>query len=52
VTVAGPEGRPMTQKFRAVTIWRKEADGAWRNSVDINNAPPAERPASSSTLGG
>ncbi|HET9428378.1 MAG TPA: SgcJ/EcaC family oxidoreductase [Allosphingosinicella sp.] len=40
VTVTGPEGRPLTQQFRAVTLWRKEADGAWRNVVDISNAPP------------
>ena len=40
VTVNGPEGRPLTQQFRAVTVWRKEADGAWRNILDISNAPP------------
>lgn len=42
VTVTGPDGRPLTQQFRAVTLWRKEADGAWRNLVDISNAPPRD----------
>jgi uncharacterized protein (TIGR02246 family) len=45
VTVTGPEGRPLTQQFRAVTLWRKEADGAWRNVVDISNAPPGATPS-------
>ena len=34
----------LTQQFRAVTLWRKEADGAWRNLVDISNAPPRDGP--------
>lgn len=44
VTVTGPDGEPLTQQFRAVTLWRKEADGAWRNLVDISNAPPRDGP--------
>ena len=40
VTVTGPEGRPLTQRFRSVSVWRKEPDGAWRNQVDISNAAP------------
>ena len=40
VTVTGPEGEPVTAQFRALTVWRKNADGAWRNIVDISNAPP------------
>ena len=49
VTVSGPEGQPVTQQFRALTVWRKNADGAWRNIVDISNAPP--RAASNSEAG-
>ena len=41
VTVNGPDGRPLTQHFRAVTVWRKQADGSWKNVVDISNAGPA-----------
>ena len=40
VTVTGPEGRPLTQRFRSVSVWRKGSDGAWRNQLDISNAGP------------
>jgi ketosteroid isomerase-like protein len=40
VTVDGPDGRPVTQHFRGVTIWRRQSDGSWKNVVDINNAEP------------
>ena len=43
VSVTGPDGRPLTQQFRAVTIWRKQG-GEWRNSLDITNAPPRTGP--------
>ena len=38
--INGPEGRPVTQQYRAVTIWRKQPDGSWKNVVDISNAGP------------
>lgn len=41
VSVSGPDGRPLTQHYRAVTVWRREADGAWRNVVDISSEAPA-----------
>ena len=34
-------GNPITQYNKAVTIWRKEADGSWKNVVDMWNAEPA-----------
>jgi ketosteroid isomerase-like protein len=40
VTVNGPDGKPVTNKFRAVTIWRKQPDGSWKNVVDTSNAGP------------
>ena len=40
VTVNDSEGRPQTTAGRAVTIWRREADGEWRCAVDIWNAAP------------
>ena len=41
VEMNGPDGTPVRIAGRAVTIWRKEADGEWRCAVDIWNAPPA-----------
>ena len=41
VTVDGPDGTPQTTEGRAVTVWRREADGEWRCAVDIWNAGPA-----------
>ena len=40
VTMPGPDGQSTTTAGRAVTIWRKEADGEWRCVVDIWNAGP------------
>lgn len=36
----GPDGKPVEQSFRGVTIWRKQKDGSWKNVVDISNSPP------------
>jgi ketosteroid isomerase-like protein len=41
VTIAGPEGQPVTTRGRGVTVWRREADGNWRCAVDIWNDEPA-----------
>jgi ketosteroid isomerase-like protein len=41
VTMAGPEGQPVTTSGRAVTVWRRESDGNWRCAVDIWNDQPA-----------
>jgi ketosteroid isomerase-like protein len=41
VTVTGPDGTPMTTAGRAVTIWRREADGAWRCAIDLWNSESA-----------
>lgn len=38
VTMNAPDGSPKTTEGRAVTIWRREADGEWRCAVDIWNA--------------
>lgn len=39
ITEPGPDGKPVVQVGRAVTVWRKQADGQWRNVVDISNVP-------------
>ncbi len=41
VTSNTPNGTPSTTEGRAVTIWRREADGEWRCAVDIWNADSA-----------
>ena len=36
-----PNGDPVTAHGKVVTVWRKGADGSWRNIVDMwNEAPP------------
>jgi ketosteroid isomerase-like protein len=40
-TVPGPTGELMTIHARAVTVWRKDADGQWRCVRDMWNDPPA-----------
>ena len=42
VTLPDAAGRPVAHRFRAVSIWRKDAGQGWRNVVDISNAPPGE----------
>jgi uncharacterized protein (TIGR02246 family) len=43
VTINGSDGKPVTTKGRAVTIWRRETDGKWRCAVDIWNDAPRTR---------
>jgi ketosteroid isomerase-like protein len=43
VTMAGPDGQPVTTRGRAVTVWRRETDGNWRCAVDIWNDEPGGR---------
>jgi ketosteroid isomerase-like protein len=38
VAMNAPDGSRITVAGRAVTIWRREADGEWRCAVDIWNA--------------
>jgi uncharacterized protein (TIGR02246 family) len=38
VTMDAPDGVSTTTEGRAVTIWRRDADGVWRCAVDIWNA--------------
>jgi ketosteroid isomerase-like protein len=40
VTAPDHTGQLTTTRGRAVTVWRRESDGAWRCAVDIWNAEP------------
>ena len=40
VTMPDASGAPVTEVGRAVTIWRKQANGEWKSVVDITNAGP------------
>jgi len=42
-TLADASGKPITQYGKAVTIWRKDAGGAWKCVVDTWNNNPTER---------
>jgi uncharacterized protein (TIGR02246 family) len=48
ITVAGGNGVPVRTSARALTVWRREADGQWRCVVDMWN----EAPAAAATPGG
>jgi uncharacterized protein (TIGR02246 family) len=37
VTFIGPDGRQVTVDGKAVTVWRREADGSWKCVIDIWN---------------
>jgi len=34
-------GKPVTQYYRGITIWKKQADGSWKNVVDVLSADSA-----------
>ena len=40
ILMDGPDGQPVINRGRAVTVWRREPDGEWRCAVDIWNAEP------------
>lgn len=47
LTANGPDGKPMEDRGKYVTVWKKEAGGSWKVVADIFNsdlpapAPPA-----------
>jgi ketosteroid isomerase-like protein len=43
ITVNDSLGKPITEFNKGVTIWRKEADGSWRNIVDMWNADTSQK---------
>ena len=43
ITINDSLGKPVTEFNKSVTIWRKEADGSWKNIVDMWNADPSQK---------
>ena len=43
ITVNDSSGNPINEYNKVVTIWRKEADGSWKNIVDMWNADPSQK---------
>lgn len=42
-TVNDPSGKPVTTHGKVVTVWRKDANGQWKNVVDMWNEAPAPK---------
>ncbi len=43
ITMQDSLGKPFTQNNKALTVWRKEPNGEWKNVVDMWNANPAPK---------
>jgi uncharacterized protein (TIGR02246 family) len=41
VSFTDSTGKPITLNEKAVSIWRKQADGTWKNVVDISTPDPS-----------
>jgi ketosteroid isomerase-like protein len=41
VTFTGPDGTALTERGRALTVWRKVPGGGWKCVIDIWNAEPS-----------
>ncbi len=37
-TLSDPEGNPVTDRGKYVTVWKKQPDGSWKAVVDIWNS--------------
>ena len=42
VSFTDSTGKAITIYNKAVSIWRKQADGSWKNAVDISTADPSQ----------
>jgi len=46
LSATGPDGKPIQDKGKYVTTWKKQADGAWKATADIINSDLPMTPAS------
>ena len=44
ITMDGPQGTQVTQNMQALTVWRKQADGSWKNVVDMTASAAPSHP--------
>jgi len=45
LTVSGPKGKPVMDHGKFLTIWKKQADGTWKATMDTFNSDlPAAQP--------
>ena len=42
VSFTDSTGKPVTHHNKAVSIWRKQSDGTWKNVVDISTPDPSQ----------
>ena len=35
MTMNDSTGKPVTQHYKSVTVWKKQTDGSWKNVVDV-----------------
>ncbi len=42
ITVNDSSGKAITENYNAVSVWKKQADGSWKNVVDMSNAEPSQ----------
>jgi len=42
VSFTDSTGKPITINNKAVSIWRKQPDGTWKNAVDFSTADPSQ----------
>jgi uncharacterized protein (TIGR02246 family) len=38
LTTTGKKGKPSVEKGKYVTVWKKQANGAWKSALDIDNS--------------
>jgi len=43
ITVNDSLGHPITQYNKGVTVWKKQADGSWKDVIDIFNSNPPQK---------
>ena len=43
VTFTDSTGKQVIHHNKAVSIWRKQADGSWKNAVDISTPDPSQK---------